>query len=90
MKKVDSLILNRADFSTMWRCHGIPCFIFFLRTNGKNEHLDENEFRHSYGNYYLISAIFKVLSQQLRGTLSTAFRRHAIFEDFTDIDQHTC
>ena len=34
-------------------------FYFFFRTNGKNEHLDENEFRHGYGNYYLISAISK-------------------------------
>lgn len=41
---------------------------------------------------YLITAMFKVLSQQLQGTLTTHnykahFERH--FEDFTDMDQHT-
>ena len=31
---------------------------------------------------------FKVLSQQLRGTLTTAFERHVKIEDFTEMDQH--
>ena len=35
---------------------------------------------------YLITAIFGVLSQQLRGTLATAFERHLTIEDFTDMD----
>ena len=33
--------------------------LFFFRTNGKNGHLDENDFRHGYGNYFE-SAILKV------------------------------
>ena len=34
---------------------------------------------------YLITAIFKVLYDQLRGTLTTAFERHLTTDDFTDI-----
>ena len=34
---------------------------------------------------YLITAIFKVLYHQLRGTLTTAFERRLTIEDFTDI-----
>ena len=34
--------------------------------------------------------MFKVLSQQLQGTLTTAFDRHLAMEDFTDMDQHRC
>ena len=37
---------------------------------------------------YLITAMFKVLSQQLRGTLTMEFERHLTIEDFTDMDQH--
>ena len=33
---------------------------------------------------------FKVLSQQLRGTLKTAFERHLTTKDFMDMDQHRC
>ena len=29
-------------------------------------------------------------SQQLRGTLTTAFQIYFTVEDFTDMDQHTC
>ena len=32
--------------------------------------------------------MFKVLSQQLRGTLTTAFKRYFTVEDFKDMDQH--
>ena len=39
---------------------------------------------------YLITGMFKVLSQQLRGTLTTAFERHLTIEDFPDLDQHRC
>ena len=39
---------------------------------------------------YLITAMFKVLSQQLRDTLTMAFERHLTVEDFTDMDQHRC
>ena len=34
--------------------------------------------------------MLKVLSHQLRGTLTTEFERHLIVEDFTDMNQHTC
>ena len=34
---------------------------------------------------YLIAAMFKVLYQQLGGTLTTAFERHLTIEDFTDV-----
>ena len=33
---------------------------------------------------------FKVVPQQLQGTLTTAFERHPTIEDFTDMDQHRC
>ena len=34
--------------------------------------------------------MFKVICQQLRGTLTTVFERHLTVEDFTDMNQHTC
>ena len=39
---------------------------------------------------YLITAMFKVLPQQLRDTLTRAFERHLAIEDFTEMDQHRC
>ena len=56
-------------------------FTFLLRTNDKKVHLDKNDFCHCYGNYfrkccsesYLITAMFEVPSQQLRGILATTF-----------------
>ena len=33
-----------------------------------------------------MTAMFKDLYQQLRGTLTTAFERHLTTEDFTDMD----
>ena len=48
-----------------------------------------------YDFFFTESVILKVLdhsyvqsSQQLQGTLTTAFERHFIIEDFTDVDQH--
>ena len=65
------------------------------------EQLDKNDFRHYYGFFffflkelfwnYLITAMFKVLSQQLPGTLTTAFEtKHYLItvEDFTDMNHH--
>ena len=57
--------------------------LFLFRTNGKKGHLDENGFRHCYGNLfqrwhsesYLIIAMFKVPSQQIRGILTTTFSK---------------
>ena len=39
-------------------------FIFLFRNNGKKELLDENDFRHGFGNYFA-SAILKVTCYQL-------------------------
>ena len=38
----------------------------------------------------LITAMFNVLSQQLRATLTTAFQRQLTIKDFTHMDQHRC
>ena len=73
-------------------------FIFLFRSNSKNEHLDKNDFRFPFMviiskvlfRNYLISAMFKVLSQQLQGTLTTAFEIYFTVEDFKDVDQHRC
>ena len=71
-------------------------FIFCLEQTLR-EQIDENDFRHYYGNFskalfcnYLIRAMFKILSQQLRDTLTTAFERHLTHENFRDTDQHRC
>ena len=60
-EKWDSLVLSRTEFCVVGKCHGIQRFhfSFFFRSNGKKEHLDENNFRHGYGNYFK-SAILKV------------------------------
>ena len=46
-EKWDFLVLSKADFCMVGRCHGIPCFhflfIFFLFiSNGNKEHLDDD------------------------------------------------
>ena len=38
---------------------------------------------------YLIPVLFRVLVQQSRGTLITAFEIHRTVEDFTRMNQHT-
>ena len=71
---------------------------FCLEPNGKKVHLNENDFHQSYGNYfkkfyfgsYFVSAVFKDLSQYLRGTLTTAFQRNVPVHDFTTMTQYTC
>ena len=39
---------------------------------------------------YLITAMFKVLSQQLQGILTMAYERRPPVEDFTNMDQRKC
>ena len=39
---------------------------------------------------FVAAIMFKVLSEQLRGTLKTAFERHLRIEDFTGMDGHRC
>ena len=71
--------------------------LFLFRTNGKKGHLDEKDMRHCYGNVfrkwhsesYLITAMLKVLSQQIRGTLTTEFWNPRVL-CFTDMDQRSC
>ena len=61
--KHNSLVLNRSDLRMVWKCHGILriyCYYYFcLERKGKKEHLDENDFCHSYGSF-LESCILKV------------------------------
>ena len=60
--------------------------------------MNENNFRYYSGNFfpkvlfqkYLITAMFKFLSQKLGGNLTVTFERHLTIEDFKDIDQHMC
>ena len=72
--------------------HSVFSFLFLFRNNVIREQLDENNFRHCYVFFpkvsfrkYLITAMFKVLYQQLRGNFATAFVRHLITEYFMDI-----
>ena len=61
-EKQDSLVLSRADFRMVGRCHGIPCchFLFVcLKATVKKEHLNWNDLRHGHRNYFK-SAILKV------------------------------
>ena len=52
--------------------------LFLFRTNGKKGHLDENDLRHCYDNFFrkwhsescLITAMFKLPFHQLRGRLT--------------------
>ena len=60
-----------------WYC--VSIFIFCLEPTVR-EKLDENDFRHCYGIFskvpfrnHLITAMFKVLTQQLQSTLKTPF-----------------
>ena len=82
-KKWDSHVLSRPDFWMVWRCHDILCFYFFIfcleATLGEG-YLDESDFRHCFGSFSKVRFrkfpdhnYVKVSSQQLRGTLTTAF-----------------
>ena len=39
-------------------------------------------------NLHSVTAMLKVLSQQLQGTLTTTFERHFTNEDFMEMDRH--
>ena len=76
-------------FEQIWRLNGMKIswysayllLLFLFRANGKKGRLDEHNFRHCYGFFflkrlsesYVITATFKVPSQQIQGTLTTAF-----------------
>ena len=66
--------------------------IFFFRNNVIREQLGENDFRRCYVFFpkvlswkYLITAVFKVLYQQLRGNLTTGCGRRLTIEYFMEI-----
>ena len=71
---------------------------FLFRNNFIRGQLDQNDLRRCFGNFfskvsfckYLITAMLKVLSEQLQDTLTTAFERHPPIEDFTDMDRQRC
>ena len=62
-----------------------------FRINGQKEHLDENKFRHCYGNslrvLFLITIMFNVLSKQLWGILTTTYERHFPVKDLNIMKQ---
>ena len=69
--KSDSHVLSKPDFAMVWRCHGILCshFYFLFKTSVSKGYF----FRNCHTESSLIIAMFKVPSQRLRGTLTTAF-----------------
>ena len=86
-EKWDSLLLSRADFWMVWRCHGISWFnfyFFWFRTNSKKNTWMRKIF---VTIMVIMSKIpFRKLldiscfqgSQQLQVTLKTLFGRHKI------------
>ena len=61
--------------------HVFIFILFFCRTNDHKRHMDENNVRDCYRSFFKstipkITAIFKVFSEQLCGTLTTAFEIH--------------
>ena len=65
-------------------------FLFLFRNNGIREQLDESVAVMINFLWKVLFRKFKVLSQQLRGTLTKAFERHLTIEYFTDMDQQRC
>ena len=65
-EKCDSLVLSRAGFCMVGRCHGILCFhfVFLCLEATVKKHLDENDVRHGHGNYFK-SDVLKVTSFKL-------------------------
>ena len=84
-RKIGLHFLSRANFWIGWRFHGM------FRINGQKEHLDENNFRHCYGNslrvLFLITIMFNVLSKQLWGILTTTYERHFPVKDLNIMKQ---
>ena len=81
-EKWDSLVLSRPDYWMIWRCYGIPCFPFYffclkptvrkgiwMRTTSITVMVI---FQKCHSENYMIAAMFKVRSQQLRPTLTRA------------------
>ena len=95
-REMGLLCLVKGHFWIIWRYHSVSMFTFCLETTVSETIGWERPC--CYGNFfpkvsfrkYLITAMFKVLYQQLQGTLTTAFEGHLATEDFTGIDQHRC
>ena len=55
-------------------------FIFLFRSNGKKEHLDENDFCHGYGNYFKSAALkvtwFQLCSKLFVSNYEVYWQRH--------------
>ena len=67
-EKEKTPVLSRTDFWMVSEFHGIPCFLFLFRTNGK-----KNTCMKTTSVTVMFTAMFKVLSRQLRGMLTQAF-----------------
>ena len=69
------------NFMKMTWCSACSLLLFLFRTNGKKRYLDGNGFRDRNSNFfrkchpesYLITTMFIVPPQQIRGTMTTAF-----------------
>ena len=84
-EKWESLVLNRAYFWIVWRCHDIWFFLF--RTKCRKEQLDEDGLRHCYGIFFFKVSFWKLLDHNyvlssLRCTLTAAIDRNLTVEDF--------
>ena len=97
-QKWDSLSWLELNFWVIWRCHGISCFHFYFLSLEpmvkKSTWIRTISVTVKYRKYrsqsYLITAMFRVFSRQLRVTLATAFERRYTVEDFMEMEQHTC
>ena len=58
-EKRDCHVFSRPNFWMVWRCLGITCVHFIFCLEVRNRYLDESDFRHCYGNFF-VSAILKV------------------------------
>ena len=93
-------------FEKIWPLNGMKMswysacllLLFLFRANGKKGNLNEHSFRHCYGSFfrkrhsesYVITAMFKVPSQQNEAHWQQHFERYPTVLCFTDIDQHAC
>ena len=99
MRKMGISGFNRTNFCMEGRCHGIPCFhlLFFLfRSDGKKECLDENTFRHGYGNHFKTAVLkvtwFQLCSKFFLNNYEVHCKWHLkdTFQRFFDIAQFHC
>ena len=83
-EKWDFLVLSKADFCMVARkvrwCFVFSFFILLCRSNGKTEHLDDNNFRHGCGNYFksdvLKVTLFRLCSKFFLENYKAHWQRH--------------